>query len=506
MSLKAQDVYAILNSKIEDVELTPGQDGFSPTIVENSENTSVIYKLDITTKDSSFTTPNLMGQNGVDGENGKSVICAQKDEVVQEPYANFVNSIGNTMVVTCNNYSDFTIGDIAVVNFQISDKGNIPASKFVEVDYLGDSYVRGYVRSYVISGQDGFSPAITENPDNDENIYKLNITTQDGSIITTPNLKGIPFTISKIYTSVYEMNNGYTTDNVPIGGFVVIDTGSVEDEDNAKLYIKGENTYVFITDMSGMAGIQGPQGASIRHRGNWVANTSYVNNSQYIDIVTYNGSAYSCKTSHTSGETWDESNWTVLVIKGATSYTELTDKPRINGVELAGDVSLEELGVLSSDIDIPVNFSIERPNENSPYVNISYGEPVERKFQLYLPKEQFDGSTCFIANELYSFYDDLGGTPTTYNMTVWKDTDDISILNEENGPYLVLSAKNSTSDVDGSGTITIEQYVLSLKDYMPKIDDTLSVTGKAADAKAVGDEIARIDSDIVSMSSNFIEF
>ena len=422
MGLKAQDVYAILNSRIEEVQSTPGQDGFSPTIVENSENTSVIYKLDITTKDSSFTTPNLMGQNGEDG-------------------------------------------------------------------------------------QDGFSPIITESLDNDENTYKLNIETKDGSIITTPNLKGTPFTVSKIYASVDEMNAGFATDNVPTGGFVVIDTGSVEDEDTAKLYIKGEVSYVFITDMSGMAGIQGPQGTSIRHRGNWAANTSYVNNSQYIDIVTYNGSAYSCKTSHTSGETWDETNWTVLVIKGATSYSELSDKPRINGVELSGDISLEELGVLSSNIDIPVNFSIERPNENSPYVNVSYGDPAERKFQFYIPKEQFDGSLCFMANELYSFYADLGGSPTTYNMAAWKDTDDISILNEENGPYLVLSAQSSETNEDGSNTsMEIYQYVISLKDYIPKIDDTLSVTGKAADAKAVGDEIARIDSAIESIQSNFVVF
>lgn len=46
---------------------TPGQngkngtDGFSPTITENAGNSPYLYKLDITTKDSSFTTPNLIG-------------------------------------------------------------------------------------------------------------------------------------------------------------------------------------------------------------------------------------------------------------------------------------------------------------------------------------------------------------------------------------------------------------------------------------------------------------
>ena len=40
-----------------------GNDGYSPTITENSGNTDDIYKLDIKTKLGSFTTPNLKGAN-----------------------------------------------------------------------------------------------------------------------------------------------------------------------------------------------------------------------------------------------------------------------------------------------------------------------------------------------------------------------------------------------------------------------------------------------------------
>lgn len=335
------------------------------------------------------------------------------------------------------------------------------------------------------SAEDGFSPIITENKDNDENTYKLDIVTKDATI-TTPNLKGQigpqgipgekgdkgdPFTVSKVYDSIEEMNTGFATDDVPQGGFVVIDTGSVEDEDNAKLYIKGISGYVFITDLSGATGIRGPQGiqgTSLRLRGAWAPNTEYLNNTQYIDTVTYNGSTWACNLGHTSGTNWDETKWTLLSAKGepgTTTYTELTDKPKINGIELLGEKTLEDIGALSINTNLPFNFSIERPNENSPYVNISYGEygePAERKFQLYLPKEQFVGNLCFIANELYSFYQDLGGAPTTYNMVAWKDTDKIEDLNEENGPYLVLSAQSSTSDEDGSSSSEIYQYVISL--------------------------------------------
>lgn len=72
--------------------------------------------------------------------------------------------------------------------------------------------------------------------------------------------KGDPFTISKVYASVSDMNLGFNTDGVPEGGFVIIETGNVYDVDNAKLYIKGSDQYEFVTDLSGAQGMQGPQG------------------------------------------------------------------------------------------------------------------------------------------------------------------------------------------------------------------------------------------------------
>lgn len=49
---------------IPGVEGAPGDDGFSPTISPNPNNTADVYKLDITTKDGKMTTPNLKGANG----------------------------------------------------------------------------------------------------------------------------------------------------------------------------------------------------------------------------------------------------------------------------------------------------------------------------------------------------------------------------------------------------------------------------------------------------------
>ena len=71
---------------------------------------------------------------------------------------------------------------------------------------------------------------------------------------------GEAFRISKVYSSIDAMNEGYATDGVPIGGFVIIDTGNVNDADNSKLYVKGESSYTYLTDLSGAQGMKGEKG------------------------------------------------------------------------------------------------------------------------------------------------------------------------------------------------------------------------------------------------------
>jgi len=72
--------------------------------------------------------------------------------------------------------------------------------------------------------------------------------------------KGDAFAIQKVYSSIAEMNADYSGTDVAVGQFVMIDTGSVEDPDTGKLYVKGLQAYEFIVDLSGAQGIQGPQG------------------------------------------------------------------------------------------------------------------------------------------------------------------------------------------------------------------------------------------------------
>lgn len=69
--------------------------------------------------------------------------------------------------------------------------------------------------------------------------------------------KGDPFAVEKTYATIAAMNADKA--NVSQGKFVMI-VSNVEDEDNAKLYVKGETNFVFVADLSGATGIQGPQG------------------------------------------------------------------------------------------------------------------------------------------------------------------------------------------------------------------------------------------------------
>ena len=73
---------------------------------------------------------------------------------------------------------------------------------------------------------------------------------------------------------------------------------------------------------------RGYQGVSMRMAGTWTAGTEYVNNTSYIDLVTYNGSTYGCKQSHTASEAilpTNEGYWQVIAKKGDTGSVENID-------------------------------------------------------------------------------------------------------------------------------------------------------------------------------------
>ena len=81
----------------------------------------------------------------------------------------------------------------------------------------------------------------------------VNDTYQDSGI----NAVGDAFTIVKTYPSIQAMEDDYNNPEVKIGQFVMIDTGDVENEEDSRLYLKGDTEWKFISDLSGAQGIQG---------------------------------------------------------------------------------------------------------------------------------------------------------------------------------------------------------------------------------------------------------
>lgn len=113
--------------------------------------------------------------------------------------------------------------------------------------------------------------------------YTLTLGFTDGTSYTTPSIRGATgaqgvqgpqgerglqgekgdpgeaFSIVKTYASIAEMNADYSGTDVEIGQYVMI-TSTVEDPDNAKVYIKGSQAYQFVVDMSGATGVKGDKG------------------------------------------------------------------------------------------------------------------------------------------------------------------------------------------------------------------------------------------------------
>lgn len=102
------------------------------------------------------------------------------------------------------------------------------------------------------------SKEILQNPpkivDGNWYIYDyVNDTYQDSGI----NAVGDAFTIVKTYPSIQAMEDDYNNPEVKAGQFVMIDTGDVENEEDSRLYLKGNTEWKFISDLSGAQGIQG---------------------------------------------------------------------------------------------------------------------------------------------------------------------------------------------------------------------------------------------------------
>lgn len=90
----------------------------------------------------------------------------------------------------------------------------------------------------------------------DHYVYKWNKTAQAYDK-TDIYCKGDAFSIKKVYASVANMEADKSNPDITEGDFVLVNTGDVEDPDNAKLYVKADGDFEFLVDMSGAIGFTG---------------------------------------------------------------------------------------------------------------------------------------------------------------------------------------------------------------------------------------------------------
>ena len=142
--------------------------------------------------------------------------------------------------------------DAAVVALEAANKANEAADKanqtVEEIEGIVDDAIAATEKAEEIASN---PPKIV---DNDWWIYdydtKQYINTGIAAI-------GDAFTYKKEYPSVEAMEADWGTADVKLGEYVLINTNNVEDPDDAKVYLKTQNGWKFIVDLSGMQGIQG---------------------------------------------------------------------------------------------------------------------------------------------------------------------------------------------------------------------------------------------------------
>lgn len=142
--------------------------------------------------------------------------------------------------------------DAAVTALDAANKANEAADKanqaVVEIEGIVEDVVEATEKAEEIASN---PPKIV---DNDWWIYDYDIKQYVNSGIAAI---GDAFTYKKEYPSVAAMEADWGTADVKLGEYVLINTNDVEDPDDAKVYLKTQEGWKFIVDLSGMQGIQG---------------------------------------------------------------------------------------------------------------------------------------------------------------------------------------------------------------------------------------------------------
>lgn len=158
---------------------------------------------------------------------------------------------------------------------------------------------------------------------------------------------GDPFVIKKIFVSVNEMN-AYNGNDISVGEFAII-SSTVDDPDNAKLYVKTNNGYSYITDLSGAQGIQGPQGVSIIG--------TVLNNDYTLTVNFSNGTSYTSPSIRGLAGSDGVSITSTVLNQDYTLTVNFSDGTSYTSGSIRGVQGEQGVGIAGVSLD-PTNYSL----------------------------------------------------------------------------------------------------------------------------------------------------
>ena len=207
--------------------VTPGKDGVGISKIEKTDTQGLVDTYTISYTNGTTTTFTVTnGQDGQDGSDGTNGTPGKDGQ--------------NGITPTIGENGNWYLGNEDTGKPSRGEKGD--KGDTGNTGPAGADGAPGTNGQDGSPGEDGFSPTIVENENNDESTYKLDITTKTG-LFTTPNLKGADGTGGGTGTSDYTaLSNKPKINNVEvIGELTSSDIGVVgvdQGTDNAFKYMR----------------------------------------------------------------------------------------------------------------------------------------------------------------------------------------------------------------------------------------------------------------------------
>jgi hypothetical protein len=153
-----------------------------------------------------------------------------------------------TKITSSGLTGNLTLSNVTITGSLLDSNGSPYSSGSSVTGFTGSSGTNGFTGSAGINGFTGSSGTGFTG-----SVGTAGFTGSQGNT-------GLGFAIAKSYVTVAALTADTAPTGISAGQFAIIETGSVNDADNSKLYLWSGTAYSYITDLSGAAGITGPSG------------------------------------------------------------------------------------------------------------------------------------------------------------------------------------------------------------------------------------------------------